>query len=114
LPTLTGIIEAPTILPHGSLIQAPGYDSETGLLLDVGDTHFPVVPSAPTRAQAEAALRTLSAPLKDFPFIDEPSRSVALAAVLHRAGPARPTGGAADRVRRTENGKRQDADRDRV
>src|SRR5512132_686341 len=82
LPTLTGIIEAPTILPHGSLIQAPGYDSETGLLLDVGDTHFPVVPSPPTRAQAEAALRTMSAPLKDFPFIDEPSRSVALAAVL--------------------------------
>jgi hypothetical protein len=82
LPTLTGIIEAPTILPNGTVIQAPGYDPETGLLLDPGATQFPVVPSAPTRADAEAALRTLIAPFTDFPFVDEPSRSVALAAVL--------------------------------
>ena len=82
LPTLTGIIEAPTILPDGSVIQSPGYDRATGLLFDPGDTQFPQVPSEPTRAQAEAALRTLSDPFQDFPFIDEPSRSVALAAVL--------------------------------
>jgi hypothetical protein len=82
LPTLTGIIEAPTILPNGSVIQAPGYDAWTGLLLDPGDTQFPQVSSTPTRAQAEAALRTLSMPFKEFAFVDEPSRSVALAAVL--------------------------------
>ncbi len=82
LPTLTGIIEAPTILPDGSMIQSPGYDRATGLLFDPGNTRFPQVPNKPTRAQAEAALRTLSDPFRDFPFIDEPSRSVALAAVL--------------------------------
>ena len=82
LPMLTGIIEAPTILPDGSVIQSRGYDRATGLLFDPGDTQFPQVPSEPTRAQAEAALRTLSDPFRDFPFIDEPSRSVALAAVL--------------------------------
>jgi putative DNA primase/helicase len=82
LPTLSGIIEAPTILPDGSMIQTPGYDPVTGLLFDPGNTQFPQIPSEPSRAQAEAALRTVAAPFKDFPFVDEPSRSVALAAVL--------------------------------
>jgi hypothetical protein len=82
LPTLTGIIEAPTVRPDGSLLTRPGYDKATGLLFDPGETHFPPIPDAPTREQAEAALRTLMAPLKDFPFVDEAARSVALAAVL--------------------------------
>jgi hypothetical protein len=82
LPTLAGIIEAPTVRPDGSLLTRPGYDKATGLLFDPGETHFPPIPNKPTREQAEAALRTLMAPLRDFPFIDEAARSVALAAVL--------------------------------
>lgn len=82
LPTLTGIIEAPTILPTGSAIQTPGYDATTGLLFDHGDTRFPPIPTKPSREQAEAARRTFAEPFKDFPFIDDASRSVALAAVL--------------------------------
>ena len=82
LPTLTGIIEAPTILPTGSVIQTSGYDATTGLLFDPGDTRFPSVSTKPSREQAEAAPRTLAEPFRDFPFIDDASRSVALAAVL--------------------------------
>ena len=67
LPTLTGIIEAPTILPTGSVIQTPGYDATTGLLFDPGDTRFPSVSTNPSREQAEAALRTLAEPFKDLP-----------------------------------------------
>ncbi len=82
LPALTGIIEAPTIRPDGSLLTAPGYDPATGLLFDPGDTTFPPIPDAPTRADAEAAVRVLLEPYKAFPFVDEPSRSVALSSIL--------------------------------
>ena len=82
MPPLSGIIEAPTIRPDGSLLIEPGYDDAAGLLFDPGDTAFPPIPNEPTREQAEAALRTLVAPFKDFPFIDDVARSVALAAVL--------------------------------
>jgi hypothetical protein len=82
LAALTGIIEAPTILPNGRVIQTPGYDATTGLLFDPGDTRFPPIPTRPSKEQAETALRTLAEPFKDFPFIDEASRSVALAALL--------------------------------
>jgi putative DNA primase/helicase len=92
LLTLSGIIEAPTILTDGTIIQRPGYHAKTGLLFDPGDTKFPTVPPHPTRKQAEAALRILSKPFEKFPFVfdeqkgetreNNPSRSAALSAVL--------------------------------
>jgi hypothetical protein len=82
LPTLAGIIEAPTARPDGSLLTRSGYDKATGLLFDRGDIHFPSIPSAPAREQAEAALGTLARPFKDFPFVDDAAGCVALAAVL--------------------------------
>ena len=45
------------------MLTKSGYDEATGLLFDPGDTHFPPIPSAPTREQAEVALRTLEVPL---------------------------------------------------
>jgi putative DNA primase/helicase len=82
LPLLTGIIEAPTILPSGRLIQEPGYDPGSGLLFDPGATRFPTIPERPTRDDANAALDFLSRPLEKFPFIDDTARAVALAAIL--------------------------------
>jgi hypothetical protein len=82
LPLLTGIIEAPTILPSGRLIQEPGYDPGSGLLFDPGSTRFPTIPGRPTREDANAALDFLSRPLEKFPFIDDTARAVALAAIL--------------------------------
>jgi hypothetical protein len=82
LPPLTGIIEAPTILPDGTLVDAAGYDPSCGLLFDPGNTHFPAIPARPTRRQAEDALALLRQPIEDFPFLDEASRAVALSAML--------------------------------
>jgi putative DNA primase/helicase len=82
LPTLTGIIEAPTILPDGTVVDVPGYDQASGLLFDPGETNFPAIPKRPTRKQAEDALAVLQLPLKDFPFLDEARRAVALSAIL--------------------------------
>ena len=82
LPPLTGVIEAPTIRPDGSLLTTPGYDSVTGLLFDAGGTRFPAIPEKPTRADAEAAIEVLKRPFVAFPFVGEADRSVALSSVL--------------------------------
>lgn len=58
-PVLTGIAAAPTIDARtGRIIQAPGYDRQTGLLLDFKKGAFPPVPEHPTRDAALAALET--------------------------------------------------------
>lgn len=82
LPGLTGVVEAPTIRPDGSVLDRPGYDAATGLLFDPGNTHFPLIPERPTRAQAEAAVEVLKQPFAAFPFVSDADRSVALSSVL--------------------------------
>lgn len=82
LPVLTGIINAPTLRPDGSLLLKPGYDAATGLLLDPCGVAFPPIPRAPTRQDALKALAIIKQVLVAFPFVDEASRSVALSAIL--------------------------------
>jgi putative DNA primase/helicase len=82
LPGLTGIIEAPTLRPDGSLLTKPGYDEATGLLFVPGETAFPEIPDKPTREQAEAALKLLKQPFAAFPFADEAARAVAVSSVM--------------------------------
>lgn len=81
VPALLGVIEAPMMRPDGSIVSAPGYDDATGLFLSA-DEDWPGVPDAPTKTAALAALRELIHPFADFPFVDEASRSVLLAAIL--------------------------------
>jgi hypothetical protein len=82
LPALTGIVETPTLRSDGTLLDRPGYDEQTGLLFDPGGVVFPSIPARPTRPQAEAARDLLLEVIKDFPFADEASRSVAMAAFI--------------------------------
>lgn len=83
VPELTGVIRGPILRPDGSLLDQPGYDRETGLLLlaDHPDG-WPVIPANPTREQVRAALAALWEPFAHFPFIDDLSRAVQLAALL--------------------------------
>lgn len=94
LPPLIGIINAPTLRFDGSILEAPGYDPMTGLLLDTGGASFPSIPDRPTKADALAALQILDELLIAFPFINEVSRSVALSGMLtaciRRSVPAAP------------------------
>jgi hypothetical protein len=78
---LAGVIETPTLRPDGSLLATPGYDPATGLML-VNPPPMPVIPDRPTRAEAEAALALLDDLLVEFPFVDEPSHSVALSGLI--------------------------------
>jgi hypothetical protein len=82
LPVLTGIINAPTLRSDGSLLDMPGYDTISGLLLCPDGASFPTIRKAPQRAHALKALEALKAVLASFPFVDDASRSVALSAIL--------------------------------
>ena len=89
LPTITGIINAPTILSDGSIIEKPGYDQGGEVLFDPKGVEFPRIPPQPSEDMAHAALKVLMAPLAHFPFEGETgkkrnsvSRSVALAAMI--------------------------------
>jgi hypothetical protein len=79
---LTGVIEAPTLRPDGSILDQPGYDDATGLFFDPGTTEFPVVPASPSRDDAKAALAKLKILIKDFPFVARSDHSAALSAML--------------------------------
>jgi hypothetical protein len=83
LPRLTGVIEAPLLLPNGRMIEAPGYDDRTGLFLDTGGVNFPPINERPTKEECLEALKRLDEDLLvNFPFVDDASRSVALSALL--------------------------------
>jgi hypothetical protein len=83
LRPLTGIIQAPTLRADGSVLDKPGYDHATELLLipPLGAA-LPEIPSEPTKAQAADALETLKALVTTFPFETDADRSVWLSAVL--------------------------------
>ncbi|GAA4435818.1 hypothetical protein [Bremerella cremea] len=82
---LAGIIEAPTLRVDGSIIQAPGYDAETGLVYRPS-AKYPTVIESPTQQEAHDAVTTLLEVLVDFPMQDEADRSAWLALVLTMVG----------------------------
>ncbi len=82
LPVLAGVINAPTLRPDGSLLDAPGYDAATGLLLDPGGAVFPPLPPEPTREEAERGLQLLEGLIGTFPFVGDSDRAVALSGIL--------------------------------
>lgn len=82
MPVLTGLTEVPTLRADGSVIQDDGYDSQSGLLLDKNGIEYPAIPDAPTQEQCKDALKVLTDTLDEFPFVDEPSKSVAISAIL--------------------------------
>ena len=82
IPVLTGIINAPTLRRDGTILDRPGYDASSGLLFFPGDYTFEKIPEHPTLEDAKKSKEELLYILKDFPFEDEASRSVVLAAIL--------------------------------
>jgi putative DNA primase/helicase len=78
---IAGVRSTPTMRHDGSIIEKPGYDQRTALFLDT-KVKLPAIPDKPTKGNAEAALKLLTSLLQEFPFVNEPSRSVALSAIL--------------------------------
>lgn len=82
LPVLTGIIQAPTLRPDGSILEIPGYDKATGLFFNPGNTQFKSIKPNPTKDDALSAIKLLLHIIKEFPFENEESRSVAISGIL--------------------------------
>ncbi len=82
LPVLSGVIQAPTLRADGSILQKAGYDEETGLFYDPGQTVFPIIPLSPSHQEAIEAKDRLFSLLSDFPFEDEESKAVVLSGIL--------------------------------
>ena len=83
LPPLLGVITAPTLRPDGSILDAPGYDWDTGIVFNPLGVAFPKVPLDPTADQARAALELLKKPIRLYRFEDPAlDRAVSLSAIL--------------------------------
>ncbi len=80
-PIVTGVITTPTLRPDGSLLDQPGYDEQTQLLLQ-NPPQMPAMPAVPTKADAQAGVKLLRTLLKEFPFVDDASISVALSTLI--------------------------------
>lgn len=81
MPRLRAVISAPTLRPDGTVINEPGYDAKTGLLL-VGERLWRHVPENPSKREAVDALAVLSEPIASLPFVSESDRAAALALLI--------------------------------
>jgi hypothetical protein len=81
LRPLAGIARTPFLRPDGSVCEVPGYDKTTGFVLVCADS-FPAVPAEPSQEDALRAMATILDLFCDFPFVDDASRHVPVAALL--------------------------------
>jgi hypothetical protein len=78
---LEAVVDYPVLRPDGTLLIRPGYDPDTGLLLEPAGG-LPEVPDRPTRQGAMAARDALLEVVQDFPFGQPAHRAAWVAAVL--------------------------------
>jgi hypothetical protein len=78
---LEAVVDYPVLRPDGTILAQPGYDSETGLLLETA-TSFPSIPERPSRDDAVVARDLLLEVVQDFPFERRVHMAAWLAALL--------------------------------
>jgi hypothetical protein len=81
LPVLAGISNTPFLRVDGTVCETKGYDEASGWLYQSGEV-FPPIPSSPSKAMAEQALKVLDSVLAEFPFEEGIDHSVALSGLL--------------------------------
>jgi hypothetical protein len=83
LPPVTGIRELPFLRPDGTVVREPGYDPDTQVFYRPHpEIEVPDVPEVPSRSDLGLALGLLKEPFREFPFVDEASRTNLLATVF--------------------------------
>ncbi len=80
-PPLEAVAEHPVLRPDGSVLQAPGYDAASGVLLRPA-IDFPPVPERPSADEVKAALDVLREPFAEFAFVADSDGAAALAIPL--------------------------------
>lgn len=83
LRSISGVITCPTLRPDGSILSDPGYDPVTRLYYQP-DPALCLLPSRdwPARADADAAVDLFSDLLKEFPFVKDYDKAVALSLII--------------------------------
>ena len=89
-PVLRGVTTAPTLARDGRIIETPGFDAASGLLLNFAAGAFPAIPEYPTQEEAADAIMRIAYLLRGFPFVPSgteadpvhSARAVALSAIL--------------------------------
>lgn len=76
--SLTAVIRTPTLRPDGSILEAPGFDAQTGLYYLPDNISYSPMTQQPTRTQALAAMKNLLEVLQDFPFTTDAHRAAAV------------------------------------
>ena len=85
LPHLSGITGAPVFDGKWNLVDSPGYQPSTGLFFESNGFAVPSVPDVPSDDDLRQARSLLLEEwLDDFPFVENSSRSHAVAALLSR------------------------------
>jgi hypothetical protein len=80
---LHAVVNHPILRPDGTILDRPGYDAQTGLLLHGEACEKPLdVPERPTKADLQAAVEKLLDIVADFPFAGEIHKSAWLAGLL--------------------------------
>lgn len=79
---LTGIINTPMVFPNGTILETPGYDKHTGLFFNPNGTVFNKIPDNPSKDDARQSMKIIDELIKDFPFVSEVDKSVAIAALF--------------------------------
>ncbi len=81
-PWLDAVVTAPTLKLDGEVLDVPGYDPDMRLEYVPLAANTPRVPRNPTPEEGRQALGRLMEPFKTFPFADDESVGVFLAALL--------------------------------
>ncbi len=67
IPVITDVVECPVMRPDGTVLQTPGFDTDTGIFYWAA-APFPPVPDTPSRDDAMRAAGDLLDVVADFPF----------------------------------------------
>src|SRR5262249_6792160 len=80
-PTIASIVTTPTLRPHGTILDQPGFDPRTRLLL-IDPPAMRPIPDKPTKDDAVMALALLKELLTEFIFVGDIDRAVMLSAII--------------------------------
>jgi hypothetical protein len=78
---LESVVSYPVLRPDGSILDVPGYDAATGLLLEPAGP-VPPIPTSPSRRDAVTARDVLAEVVRDFPFERPAHRAAWFAGLL--------------------------------
>jgi hypothetical protein len=87
-PVIEGIGEAPILRADGTILDTPGYDSETRWIFAPSGPSWPTIPRSLTKADAQRAYAELVEPLSDMAYVSESDRAASASLILSIVGRA--------------------------